>query len=501
MAFKLGIVGGNAGEDADGNGVIGYGPWTTASIPTFVFTGDLWAPAAGNAANFPPAGDYGWGWYCGGLGLCGDFSYPAALVPPGLEPNFGVGDWDRDRVIDDPYTVIGAFGLGEYSLYEDWGETDPLDVDSDNDWIIDTVEAYSHYNGVENQLFWGFCQGGDAWAPVYADQDNDLLPDGWEDADRDGIFFSGNELISDVPITYPNGTMMPSPNSTDIESNPCATDSDGDGILDDTEYFTRDSDKDGVTDYDEAMGNRNAYGHQPTNKFDADTDNDGLTDGFELTFGLNPNDPNGDKDGDGLTDADEYFIYGTYFDLFDSDGDGIGDGAEIALGTDPMDKDTDNDGLEDGEELLLGTDPKDVDTDNDGLFDGFEVTNGLDPLDANGDADGDGLTDAEEVLGFGTDPNNADTDGDGFEDGLEVANGWDPLDPNSPALPACAIYDFNNDEVINTVDLGMVAGRWMNPSLYDVKYDVSPAGAPDGVIDIADVAAVAVRVISACPRP
>jgi hypothetical protein len=398
--------------------------------------------------------------------------------------------------------VPGFFGGGLYRLIEDWGETDPLNADSDVDGVLDYAEVNSVYQGENNTLLWGFCNGSDLWAPVYADQDKDGLKDGMEDADKDGLFWSGLANLTDVPVTLPDGQLRPSPNSIDIETSPCATDTNGNGVSDYDEYYNingkgRDSDKDGVADWDEITGNRNAYGNQPTNKFDSDSDDDGLSDGFEMTFGLNPNDPNGDKDGDGLTDADEYFIYGTYFDLFDSDGDGIGDGDEIALGTDPMDKDSDNDGLEDGEELALGTDPTDVDTDNDGLFDGFEVTNGLDPLDPNGDADGDGLTDAEEVLGFGTDPNNADTDGDSFEDGLEVANGWDPLDPNDPALPACAIYDFNNDEVIDVVDLGMVASRWMNAALYDAKYDV----VPDGIIDIADVAAVAVRVISACPRP
>jgi hypothetical protein len=67
------------------------------------------------------------------------------------------------------------------------------------------------------------------------------------------------------------------------------------------------------------------------------------------------------------------------------------------------------------------------------------------------------------------------------------------------APPACALYDFNNDGMIDIIDLGMVAARWMNPALYDVRFDVAPAGAPNGVIDIADIAAVAVRVVSTCP--
>jgi hypothetical protein len=358
-------------------------------------------------------------------------------------------------------------------------------------------------------LFWGFCQGSDAWAPVYADQDGDRLVDGLEDTDFDGIYFSSNSLIDDRPVTLVDGQLRPSPNAIDIETNPCGADSNGNGVTDYDEYYNvngqgRDSDKDGVADWDEITGALNAFGNLPTEKFNSDTDGDGLRDGFELTFGLDPNDPNGDKDGDGLSDADEYFGTGplapwgpTDFTNPDSDGDGINDGDEVALGTDPMNPDSDGDGLLDGQELGLGTDPTDVDTDGDGLWDGFEVSNGLDPLDPIGDADGDGLTDADEVLVHGTDPNNPDTDGDGIDDGEEIANGWNPLDPNDPAPPACAIYDFNKDGMIDILDLGMVASRWMNPALYDAKYDV----VPDGVIDIADIAAVAVRVVSACPTP
>jgi hypothetical protein len=476
-----------------------------------------------------------------------------------------------------------------------------LHVDSDRDGILDRPEVFSHYNGLNNEADWGFCNASDLWAPVYVDQDNDKLKDSMEDWDGDGIFVSGNPAISDQPVLQLDGQWRPSPNSvqTELETSPCQTDTTNaviNGVSDYDEYYNianqgRDSDKDGVKDNDERTGALNPFGNQPTQWFNPDSDGDGLLDGFEISNRTDPNNANGDKDGDGLTDADEYFIYGTDFSKPDTDGDGIDDGDEVVLGTNPLDKDTDNDGIDDGEEVLIGTDPLDKDTDGDGLEDGFEVTLGLDPLDpdgdkdgdgltdadeffiygtdflkedtdndglddgwevlngtdpldakgdkdgdgvsdadeyikygtdfdnpdtdgdglndgfeitlgldpldADGDKDGDGLTDADEYFVYGTDFNNPDTDGDSFDDGLEVANGWDPLDPNDPGVPACAIYDFNNDQVINTIDLGMVAGRWMNPALYDVKYDV----VPDGVIDIADVAAVAVRVVSPCPRP
>ena len=59
-------------------------------------------------------------------------------MPPGLNVTFGVGDWDRDRVVDAPYMVTGWW-TGAYKLIEDWGETDPLNDDSDLDGIDDDV--------------------------------------------------------------------------------------------------------------------------------------------------------------------------------------------------------------------------------------------------------------------------------------------------------------------------------------------------------------------------
>lgn len=142
-----------------------------------------------------------------------------------------------------------------------------------------------------------------------------------------------------------------------------------------------------------------------------------------------------DTDGDGISDYDEIFVYGTDPLNPDTDGDGISDYDEIYVyGTDPLNPDTDGDGLTDYEEVFVyGTDPLNPDTDGDGLSDYDEIqvyrTN---PLEA--DTDGDGLTDYEEIYVYGTDPNNPDTDGDGFLDGQEIAMGTDPLDPNDPVV-------------------------------------------------------------------
>ncbi len=69
-----------------------------------------------------------------------------------------------------------------------------------------------------------------------------------------------------------------------------------------------------------------------------DSDGDGLPDGWEIRYGLNPNDPSDameDADGDGLSNYEEYLL-GTDPTNADSDGDGISDAEELANGYDPV---------------------------------------------------------------------------------------------------------------------------------------------------------------------
>lgn len=69
-----------------------------------------------------------------------------------------------------------------------------------------------------------------------------------------------------------------------------------------------------------------------------------------------------DSDGDGLSDYDEIYIYGTDPLDPDTDGDGLTDYDEIFVyGTDPLNPDTDGDGFTDGQEVEMGTDPLDPD--------------------------------------------------------------------------------------------------------------------------------------------
>lgn len=140
-----------------------------------------------------------------------------------------------------------------------------------------------------------------------------------------------------------------------------------------------------------------------------------------------------DSDGDGLSDYDEIYVHGTDPLEPDTDDDGLTDAEEVnTYGTDPLNADSDDDGLSDGDEVnVYDTDPLNPDSDDDGLTDGDEVNSyDTDPTDP--DTDGDGLSDGDEVNNYGTDPLDPDTDGDGFTDGQEIEMDTDPLDSDDP---------------------------------------------------------------------
>ncbi len=93
-----------------------------------------------------------------------------------------------------------------------------------------------------------------------------------------------------------------------------------------------------------------------------------------------------DSDKDGLSDYDEAYFYYTNYNDKDTDGDKITDGDEIKNNLSPLHKnkklieiDTDGDGLNDFFEIAMKTDLKNTDSDEDSYSDGDEFKNNYDP--------------------------------------------------------------------------------------------------------------------------
>jgi hypothetical protein len=227
-------------------------------------------------------------------------------------------DTDGDGLTDGEERVIGSDptkpdtdGDGLTDKEERDLGTDPFLVDTDGDGLTDFEEVRIYRTD-----------------PTKADTDGDGLDDGEE-------------------IT--RGT------------NPRRRDTDGDGLLDGeevrrgTDPLNPDTDGDGLSDGREVdLG---------TNPLKPDTDGDGIKDGDEVEKGTDPldrRDPKRlDSDKDGLTNYEELFIYGTDPNKKDTDGDGLTDYEEVKIyGTDPLRKDTDRDGISDGDEVYVTfTDP------------------------------------------------------------------------------------------------------------------------------------------------
>jgi len=171
--------------------------------------------------------------------------------------------------------------------------SDPHDLDSDHDGLMDGIEV----------------NGSNPTDPLDSDSDDDGLTDGQEDANLNGVLDSG-------------------------ETNPNDADSDDDGLNDGVEVngsnptnpLDSDSDNDGLTDGQEDTNSNGALDSGETNPNDADSDDDELSDGVEVTLGTDPLDP-------------------------DTDDDKLLDGQEVSVGTDPLDSDSDDDGILDGEDV------------------------------------------------------------------------------------------------------------------------------------------------------
>lgn len=127
----------------------------------------------------------------------------------------------------------------------------------------------------------------------------------------------------------------------------------------------------------------------------------------------------------------------------------------------------------------------DTDADNDGILDAWEMIHFLDltTVDATSDYDYDDMLDIIEAQA-GTLPRNQDTDQDGLADGVDPL----PLDGNyqDGDLDASGAVDVLDYMFAIRIAMGII-----EPTVEHLQHgDVTPLGAPNGVIDISDALVV-----------
>ncbi len=368
--------------------------------------------------------------------------------------------------LDDRYEVTPG-SCGGLIPVDTEGDTIPdyLDVDSDNDGILDNVEAqrWNRFtapcgldidgNGLDDhyESAPGSGQGINPFDfdkdshPNFRDidSDNDGIPDNVEAQTTAGYIAPNNDDAATYTANdglnsaYPNGLI------------PVSHDGDPD-------YIDRDSDDDWVPDNNE--GNDFNFDGIPDQAFTGtDTDGDGLDDGYEgsdVNDGFDVNDEIDDPandlpERDGTEDLN-------YRD-FDDDGDGIDTPDEDADGNrDPTNDDTDSDGTPDYLDWDLDKDTDgdgvpdlvDLDDDNDGILDTVE--------DPNLDLDGDPLTDP------------LDTDGDGLPDHLDIDADDDGIPDNVEAQTTAGYIAPNNDDA----------------ATYTANDGLNSAYLPDGLVPV-----------------
>ncbi len=347
------------------------------------------------------------------------------------------------------------------------GVSDFRDLDSDNDGILDNLEAQtteafqepcgmdSDGNGLDDH-YENTPGSGEGLTPINSDtdeypnfrdidSDNDGIPDNVEAQTTSGYVAPNNDDAATyasndgVNSAYPDGLVPVNTDGTD-----------------EVDYLDTDTDNDLVADNNE--GNDFNFDGIPDQTYTGtDSDGDGLDDGYEgsdVNDGFDVNDEIDDPandlpDTDGTEDVN-------YRDL-DDDGDGI----------DTPDEDADNDG-----------DPTDDDTDGDGTPDY------LDPIDDGKDTDGDGVPDMTDL----------DDDNDGILDTTEDPNLdgdndplTDPLDSDGDGYPNHLDIDSDDDGIPDNVEAQTTSG-YVAPNNDDAATYASNDGVnsayPDGLVPV-----------------
>ena len=439
-----------------GGGAGGGGGSQTQDAGTF--DGGGGRGGAGGGAG----GDDGGGGGQGGQGGVGGSGGDAGVTVDVYNPSNPTLDSDCDGLTD----------AEEFSTtYSGGAKTNPANPDTDGDGVRDGVEVGRTTSVDAACGFVGDADPSLRTVPTLSDSDFDALPDGIEDADKNGRIDMG-------------------------ETNPANSDSDFDALPDGAE----DANKNGAVDTGET---------DPRKK---DTDGDFINDGIEIN--LTKTDPlKPDTDGDSCLDSAEDLNQNGTVELGESNPKTAGDCG-------PMNNlDLDNDGQPNTVEDANGngmvdvgeTDPKNPDTDGDGLKDGAEDKNhnrAVDPGETNPlrkDTDCDGLLDGPTKMALlgedqnangavdtgETDPTKRDTDSDGITDGVErgVTLANVPDVPNCGSIPVDASPTPNTDPTKRDSD-----GDGIDDGAEDINQngavdvgELDPSNGTDGVGPAGDV--------------
>ncbi|MCI2230492.1 tandem-95 repeat protein, partial [Polaribacter sp. MSW13] len=314
-----------------------------------------------------------------------------------------------------------------------------LDIDSDNDGIIDNIEAQNPINYI---------------APAGTDTDSDGIDDAYD------IDCAPCGSVTGVPVNNPvNSDVDPIPNYLDL-------DSDNDGIVDNIEWQT-------------------TSGYISPG---ADTDGNGLSDNYETSPGsgipirlpLNtdgtdvPDYVDTDSDGDGLLDTIE---------VYDTDADNI---AEIVASG----NDTDNDGIDDAFDLNPNG-PTDINAASNNNQDVTTFPNDQDP--------GTAEVDFRDKVTFGI---LIDTDGDGITDDIDIDDDNDGIidvveslgfEPSAIANDASCILpnvSFKNPIYVagtGVAGSGSIGAKYRFENVIDVTGFGGSGGILDAIVEITDI--------------
>tara|TARA_R110002096_G_scaffold387403_4_gene581585 strand:+ start:15828 stop:20795 length:4968 start_codon:yes stop_codon:yes gene_type:complete len=256
-----------------------------------------------------------------------------------------------------PFSILSTIENNDLDSDGD-GIIDRLDLDADNDGIPDIVEAGGVDADGDGMVDTFVDTDGDGWANTFdpdnggtplsdGDSDGDGFPNRIDiDSDNDGIIDNIEAQASTSTPIVPSGSDADGDGIDDAFdpdlSNSLLVPVNTDGT-DEPDYLDTDSDNDGYSDLIEAYDTSN-NNIANTNLSGTDSDNDGLDDAFDLVNGINSssNVTNGTQTSEDFPNLDDPDTpERDWRELLDTDNDGIADYFDI---------DKDNDGILDADE-------------------------------------------------------------------------------------------------------------------------------------------------------